>query len=233
MKKIKDYLAGIIFLGVGILFFGIFSIFGTIDNSFKRDAIKTTGVISQIYYNYSAIEESDEVDVIVSFKDSLGIEHEGRSNYYSSDMKIGDPIVIYYKETNPNDFRVESSSFMNLIFYVVSGICVGIGILLIVIPFLKEKKGNKLINTGVKLTATITNVSLNTSYQVNGKSPYVINASFIYEGLVYETKSNNLWYEVGFIIDSKGIKELPVYIEPGNPKKNYLDTRELEQYVGK
>lgn len=233
MKKIKDYLAGIIFLGVGILLFGIFSIFGAVDNSFKKDAIKTTGVISQIYYNYSAIEESDEVDVIVSFKDSLGIEHEGRSNYYSSDMKIGDPIVIYYKENNPNNFRVESSPFMNLIFYVVSGICVGIGILLIIIPFLKEKKGNKLIKTGVKLTATITNVFLNSSYQVNGRSPYVINASFIYEGLVYETKSNNLWYDAGFIIDSKGIKELPVYIEPGNPKKNYLDTRELEQYIGK
>ena len=231
MKKYKDYLIGIIFLIVGIVLLVIFSIFNIIDNNFKKDAIKTVGIIQDIIYDY--VGEDTDIDVIISYQDSKEIKHIAKSNYYSNTMRIGDEITVYYKDDNPSKIVVEKNDFVSYIPFILSSLFIILGIVLIIVPILNQIKGKKLISTGLRLNATINSVDLNTRYQINGRSPYIIRASFTYNNIIYETKSNNIWYEVGVIIDNKGIKELPVYINTNNPKKNYLDTKELEQYVGK
>jgi len=115
----------------------------------------------------------------------------------------------------------------------MSSLFIVLGGVFIVIPIVKKNQGKKLIKNGLKLSATITSVTINSSYQINGRSPYVINASFMYQDLMYEARSNNIWYDASFIVNNFNIHELPIYIEYNNPKKYYLDTSDLEKYVGK
>lgn len=231
MKKFNDYLVGIIFFIVGIIFFGILLFFNHRDNEFMKHSVKVVGVIENINYDYGI--DDDTIDVYVSYKDLDGVNHKGRSNYSSSNMNIGDKIDVYYDINNPSSFIVKKDAIFDYIFFGISGLFIVLGGILIVVPIIKKNQGSNLIKNGIKLTATITSVTMNNNYQVNGKSPYIINASFIYQDLMYEAKSKNIWYNAEFIINNYNIKELPVYIEINNPKKYYLDTTELEKYGGK
>ena len=231
MKKINDYLAGIIFVIVGVIFLNVSLIFNYKDNEFIKKSAKVVGVIEDINIDYGF--DDDTYDIYISYKDLNGEYHRGKSNYSSNTMRIGDRVDVYYDINNPSSFIIKPNDYFNYIFFGMSSLFILLGGLLIVIPIIKKKNGLKLIDNGIKLNATISSVAINSGYQVNGKSPYVINVSFIYQDLMYEAKSNNIWYDAEYIINNYNIKELPIYIEINNPKKYYLDTSELEKYVGK
>ena len=233
MKNIKDYLVGIIFLIIGIIFGIIITVMKISENKFINNSIETIGIIENIRYNYSTFDDNDSIDVIISYQDKQGKKYTNKSDYYSSNMQEGEKITVYYSKDNPNKFIVKKADFFNYIFYGMSSLFIILGIILIIIPYIKKKKGLNLRYTGIKLMATITSVSLNKSYNINGKSPYVIYANYIYNDLVYEAKSNNIWYEVEYILNTYQIKELPIFINPTNPKKYYLDINEIEEHLGK
>lgn len=231
MKKSKDYLLGILFTLVGIVFLVIVFFINKSEDDFKKMAIKTTGVIHDINYKYDNLDNTDETIVIISFKDKNGVEHEARSNTYSSDMRIGKEIVVYYDENNPTKIVVEKSNIFNYILYGLPIIFVIVGIVIIIKKISKSTNGKKLMETGIKVMANISDVSLNTGYVVNGRSPYVVRVGFIYQDIMYEAKTENLWFDVPNILNTFFIKSLPVYFEQENPKNNYVDTSELEKYV--
>ena len=231
MKKIYDYLIGIIFLAIGIIFLGITVFMNNSDKEFIKHAYKTIGTIENIDIDYG-IDDTD-YDVYVSYKDISGNIHRGRSDYSSSSMRVGDKITVYYDKENPDKFRVKKEDYLNYIFIGMSGLFIILGGVLSINPIIQTQKGNKLMKNGIKLTATISSVLLNNRYQVNGRSPYIINVSFMYQDLLYEARSKNIWYDVELIIKNNNIKELPIYIEINNPKKYYLDTSEFEKYIGK
>lgn len=231
MKKINDYLVGIIFFIVGVIFLIVLLIFNYNDKKFINNSVKVIGVIEDIRVDYGIDDET--YDVYISYKDLNGQMHRGKSNYSSNLMNVGDKIDVYYDINNPSSFKVKPDDFFNYIFLGMSSLFIILGSFLLILPIMKKNQNKKLLKNGIRLVATINSVIIDNRYQVNGKSPYVIYASFIYHDLVYEAKSNNIWYNAEFIVNNYNIKELPIYIEVNNPKKYYLDTSELEKYVGK
>jgi len=83
MKKFNDYLVGIIFFSIGIVFLIVKLVMSNIDNQFIQNAYKTVGTIQSITVDYGI---DDDYDVYVSYKDYLGENHVGKSNYSSSFM---------------------------------------------------------------------------------------------------------------------------------------------------
>ena len=223
--KIKN-LVSFIFIFIGTLFLLIGIFVPKSMNKKVENAIETRGTIIEIY---------DE-DVYVSFESRTGEEYKIKSNYYSSDMRIGDKVKVYYNELNPNDAKVDIaniSMLLQIIFLSIGGLLIVISIILLISSIRGSGTKKKLLTSGLMLNATISSVDCNTYIDINGRHPYIIRANFIYNGLTYETKSENMWNDPQFILNNYNIRELPVYIDSTNPKTNYLDISEIKNKLGK
>lgn len=214
----------LIFISIGILFFIITKfMFYEFNKPIENDK-ETFAIITSI----------DE-DVYLSFTDDNGEIYNVKSNYKSSDMKIGDRIKVHYNSKNPLIMKVDIDEFdkiFSLVFYGTSIFMISIGLIILIIALKVSTNRRKLLNSGLMLNATIISVNYNQYININGKHPYTIIASFIYNGETYETKSENLWFDAKNIIDNYNIRELPVYIDTNNPKLNILDTSIIKDKLG-
>ena len=79
----------------------------------------------------------------------------------------------------------------------------------------------RLKENGLLIYANYIEAVLNTSYIVNGKSPYKIICEWVNPtgGNKYTFKSKNIWTNPENIIKERGIKQFPVFF---NNEKNYL-----------
>ena len=230
MKKIP-ILLGIIFISIGL--FTIFVLNNTSIFNFRMG-------IKNPRETYATITRIDNEDVYIKY-DVNGEEYERKANFYSSDMEEGEEIKIIYEKDNPKKFNIKIQDYfdshgnffnMKYIFYIVPGIFILIGTILLLLAIFSGNRNKKLLNTGLMLMAKIQSVEYNPFVNINGRHPYVIRASFTYNNLIYETKSENLWFDAKYIIDTFGITEVSVYIDPDNPKKNIIDTREIKSKLG-
>ena len=224
MKKTVLLITGVFFLIMGGLFCGIYKIVVNNYENFKIDAEETIATIVEVDH------EKDEA--IIIYNDNSGNEHRVHSDYYSFDMEVGDELKVYYKKTNPSKFQADVSPLLtvfNYVFYGVGGLLILIGTIMIVISIRNSIRSKKLLSEGFRINATIKDVMCNTMINVNGKHPYIIKATFEYNGVTYDAKSKNLWFDASDVINTYGIKEVPVCININNPKEYVMDLSELEQ----
>ena len=97
----------------------------------------------------------------------------------------------------------------------------------------KHTSKNALLTSGTRVYANITDININTSYNVNGRHPYVIHCQWTHptSGITYLFKSGNLWFNPDFLIRERNIVSLPVYLNMEKPKKYYIDISELSDKV--
>ena len=87
----------------------------------------------------------------------------------------------------------------------------------------------RLVANKEKIYADYDRIEMNTSEKVNGKHPYIVFCrGKISTGEVMEFKSENVWYDPTRKIEDRGIKKIPVYVNPNKPKKYYVSLEELE-----
>ena len=230
--KKAEWLFGIIFSVVGLIFFIAGIAMTSYDTNFKKDALETTAVISSIEtYRDSDGDTSHKVYVKYTVD---GKEYEERLNYYSSGMRMGNEIQIYYKPEQPNRILGKSEfSFPGLIFSLMGFICAAIGLVFIFNKVMKIKNRKYLMENGELVYAEITEVNYNRSYSVNGRNPYTITCKWVdpSTGMYYFFKSETIWFDPEPIIRERDIKTLPVYIDRYNPKKYAVSCEELESMV--
>jgi hypothetical protein len=122
---------------------------------------------------------------------------------------IGLGIVAFYSQTYA--------------LFAVSIILFGIAIAIRV--YLRDKAKTKayLLQSGQLIRADITDISLNQSIMVNGKSPFQIIAQWHDKtnNQMYIYKSDNFWFNPTQFVSDKTIS---VYIDLNNPKKYHMDT---------
>lgn len=218
-------LVGAIFMFVGIIFLGA-SVFIFRDSSeFFQEAISTEGTISDIYLEES--EKSDVHRVIVSYKADSELM-SGRLNYYSSTMKIGDQLTLYYHPDNPSRVRGGASMFLDWIFFGAALSTVALGSLLVGFSVRKKKLKKRLLESGMRLSAVITDVRLKQNESVNGRHPYVVDCEYrTPEGSVYVFSSGALWDRpADDVIDSV----VYVYVDPKNYRKYYVDVSTIPSH---
>lgn len=102
--------------------------------------------------------------------------------------------------------------------------CLGIGFLSY-IKFHKRRRA-QLLAEGTCIYAVITEVSMDTRFEFNGRHPLVIwcQAQNPEDGCVYIFRSEDIWYDPRPYLYDAGVEMLPVYVDPDNYKRYAVDT---------
>lgn len=230
MKK-TEWLLMIVFLiaGIGMIVGGVY--IQNENNKFMKNAKKTTATITRIDVSYDSDGDSDH-DVYVEYA-VKGERYTGRLNEYNSGMYEGKDITIYYNPENPRDFRGTSSSISSYIIMGIGAVFTIISSVFIVKKVRTGGKSKKLKKAGLLLEADITNITLNESYSVNRKHPYIIECSGVINGLVHNFKSENIWFDAPMIYNNLGVKKIFVYVNPEKVTEYYVDVKNYERFLGK
>lgn len=228
MKTLREKLVFIIFaiVGAGLIMGGAFAISSNL--KFKETAIKTQATIMDIDTHRDSDGDTSHT-VYVEFEVDNNT-YDGTLGYYSSGMYIGGKTDIYYDPLNPNNFRSSSNDFLGIILIGMGLIFFFIGAGSIFNAIAKKNKNNRLMETGTMISVEFDRVELNTSYQVNGRSPYRIVCRGV-ENDYNEYISENLWKNPERFIKDREINNFSVYIDVENPKKYYMPLDELNEFL--
>lgn len=228
MKILKILGAIFSLIGLAIIIFGINIIIA--NNEFMKTAELTEGIITDIE-SYRDSDGDRHYIVYVQYEVE-GRSYEDSSRFYSSNMRKGDDIKVYYNPERPSDFKVTGETTFNTIFPIAfGGIFFIIGMCIMLPPIIKTKMQNKVKQYGELINAEIDDIDINYSMSVNGRHPYVIVCSWKdpNSGELYQFRSNNLWFDPEKLLE--GRKTLEVYVDMQKPKKYYVDTSQIEALV--
>lgn len=198
MKKVKSPAYVYIFLfvyivGLAILAGGI--AFGVMGINYKKNGTEVNATITKIVVRGS---DNDSHDVYVSY------EYEGvaytnkRINTYMSSWEVGKEIKLYVMPYDPSKPKsVVGYKIANIVLTSIGIFYTSVMMILIIITFKKTKESRLLLETGTKVSATITEICTDTKITVNGRHPYkYLNCSI--DGKIYKSKSfKNLNVNIG------------------------------------
>lgn len=230
--KLKLKNANSVLLLIGILF----SVIGTaflvagiavliIHNTFMDNAVQTEAEITLIEsesYRRNGKTHTDH-DVWVEYEID-GEVYEEELGYYNSGMNEGDKIDVYYDPDNPSDVS-SGSKILELIFILIGGVFAVLGVILIIVNILSGNRRKKLMQTGERLTGTITDVVMNNAVRINGHHPFKAECEVInpFDGEKYLYSSENVTCNISELVG----REVTVYVDRNNKKKYYVDIFEL------
>lgn len=226
-KNKTEYLVWGIFFAVGMLFLIIGTVI-SIEKFNYDDIVETKGVISDITVKGSGDNTTHTVTVKYYVD---GMECQSILGSYSSSYRVGKTIEMYYHEDNIYDIGTKSSDKLFLLFPGFGLLFALIGGIGLYVLLSKKSRHRKLIENGRLIQADYIETTFNRSYTVNGRHPYIIICKWISDedGMERTFESQNLWDDPQEIIESRGIVTFPVYLNTKNPKKYYLDIREIEE----
>ena len=118
-----------------------------------------------------------------------------------------------------------SVTIFTILFCSIGGVFTIIGASFLIVTLLSKKKRKKLIETGRKYYAEVTDAIINYHVQVNCKNPYRLDCKYIDEvtGITYLYRSDNVWDNPDQYI---GL-QVPVYVNPNKTKEYYVAVEEL------
>lgn len=217
-----------IFIGLLIIIGGLVGIYFVFQYEGK---IETTGVITQIS-TYETSDDKAEHEVYVSYVVD-GEEYESKLNGYSSGFYEGQELDIYYDSDNPNKIGSKSLDYILFLIPVFGLVFLIIGGTGKIIKIKKKSLEKNLRKNGQLIQANYVETILNKSYSINHKHPYNIICEWQnpQNNEKYEFKSINLWENPENIIKEKNITTFPVYINPENMKKYFVDIDILTENI--
>lgn len=137
----------------------------------------------------------------------------------------GESVEVLYQPGAPRDARINGFVSLWLGPMIVGGIgsiffLIGGGIALASV--LQGRKEEYLRQNGTRILTTFQSVELNTSLAVNGRHPFRVFTQWTNPSTseIHVFESENLWFDPSPHINNRTIT---VFIEPGNPKKYYVD----------
>jgi len=192
----------------------------------RKAPVKCVGVISSIEMktSMSRDEFDDGIDLWMYVKYTVdGKEYETKMADCSEKAKVGDSVVIYYHRYNP--YLVKPNLFIvhEYVLAVVFLILALTGLFIFVFVMRRYFIRRRLLRLGNIVQAEFESVECNESVEVNGKNPYKICCRWKNEkdGEPYWFMSDRILYDPTEIIERKGIKTFPVYIDYANPERCY------------
>lgn len=164
---------------------------------------------------------------IITF-DYYGTKTEFYSSYSSSDMRIGDEVVVYFPPDHPEEAEIKgffNQWFLPLFFSLFALVFGGIGFIGLSkqLKRLNAKRDLFTYGKGRKTSLPITDILVDSSFKVNGRSPYVIICQLNdpISNKVYEYKSYYIWYNPSELLKDR--KEIDTYIDPNKLSSYYMD----------
>ena len=211
-------ISGVIFLVSGILLFNHTN--NLINNSQKAEA-----VIS----NISCVK--DDCTAIVEF--NVGnIKYSGELSKYSSMMKKGDNVLVYYNPSSPDDFKCGVTYTFSYLFIAIGTLITLASLFFMVKTNMKYKKYTNVKLNGIKIDAKIISIDVDNSISDKGVNPYYITCLGINPISRKEETfiSENLWFDVRKVVESNNIVSLPVFIDDLNSTNYSVDTSSIKKF---
>jgi hypothetical protein len=217
-----------IFLAVGLGLLAGAVYWGYQSGSEASEFVRAEGTVVDLQYD----EDSDGSGVyrpLVEFVDAGGSRRTFLSSYgsYPAPYDVGDKVGVLYNPADPADATVDSFGALYLGPLIVGSL--GLVFALIggfaeVYHARRKSQIESLRQRGKRIEADLVRVNLNTSIQVNGRSPYRIECQWQNPGdnKVYQYTSENIWYDPSAYLGER--KKLTVYIDASRPKVHWIDT---------
>ena len=226
--KVTEWILGIIFLvgGIAVVIGGIF-LYNS-NTKFKEVAIPTTATVVSV----SKHTDTDDDTTYTIYVKYFINEKEYHGNYSTSSYVFeGDTVNIYYDKNNPYKIKNSISNVGPIIMTVMGIICGGVGFGIVINKILKITKKSSLLENGELVIANLEEITMNYSYSVNDRHPWIIICSGedAITGEKYTFKSENIWYNPEPIIQEKNITTFNVYVDKNNHKRYYVSLDDLKR----
>lgn len=223
--KITEWIVASIFAIVGLVMI-VLGIFLTIETSeFRKTAIETTAEVISVGRDTDT-DGDIHYNVYVSY--NVGNEVYESSYSTSSYTREGSSITVYYDPENPTDMRTSTSNLFGIIMSVMGIVFSVIGLGLLFNKLNKNATKKKLLESGERINAELQEVTINYSYSVNNRHPFIIICQGRnINGELTVFQSENIWYNPENLIKERNITTFPVYIDPNNQKKYYVALEEV------
>lgn len=186
----------------------------------QKNGIRVESTVSEVHRTST---KNPFHTVTVSFNTTDGNQVTGKA-YSRQNLSAGDKVMIWYDKTDP-----QKIDFGNTVGYNMRGVIIG-GLLFFLLFFVfvrsasADNANNKLIRSGMKITAEFVSVDRNEKYRMGEHNPWFIKCKWI------DSRNNREYQFVSkdYTIDPapylNGRYHIDVYIDPANPGKYYMDT---------
>ena len=200
----------------GTLFLAVAAVMLIVFGSIKASHIKTEAVI--IGFGRDSTDIQFNAD---------GKIYTHRLNSYSSGWKKGDKLTVYYDPADPEDVTDGFVMwFLPTLFGGMGALFAVIGIIPAVAGKNSDSRKKHLLENGVRIDAVIISAAPNYRVSINHRNPYIITCGYTdSEGKTHIFKSGNIF---GFPNRPLIGETVPVWYEPGNLNKYFVDTSALE-----
>jgi hypothetical protein len=199
--------------------------------SFLAQASTAQGTVIDLVRSRSSSSSSSSSSStyapVVRFVTAKGekIEFTSSSSSNPPSHSQGESVEVLYQPGAPRDARINGFVSLWLGPMIVGGIgsiffLIGGGIALASV--LQGRKEAYLRQSGTRILTTFQSVELNTSLSVNGRHPFRVSTQWTNPSTseIHVFESENLWFDPSPHINDRPIT---VFIEPGNPKKYFVD----------
>lgn len=194
---------------------------------FLEDAHAAKGVVIDLV-RQDTKTGADLLYPVVRYEDEQGRTVEFRSSYgtYPASYHRGEEVQVLFVPGEPESAQIDSSFSLwaPVIFTAALGMLfflIAVG--LTIVPALRSGGVRKLRQSGRLVQGQFQCVERNTGFEVNGKNPYRIVCQWQNPATsdIHVFRSDNLWFDPTDHIQRESI---PVYINPSNPKRYWVDT---------
>jgi hypothetical protein len=235
MKTISIVKYVFLLVGCGLLIGAVFLFKDT--QSFLKIAERTDGKVVDLVAFESTDTDDNRRSVtyapVVEFltKEGEKITFTSSTRSYPPSYSRGEAVEIFYLPGNPEKAKINDFFSLWGIAVVFGGLGIvffltGTGIIFFI--WRKKRSDENLKLYGTKIQAKFMSVEINSSLQVNGRSPWRILAQWQNPATskVHVFNSNNLWFDPTDLIEGASIT---VFINRKNLKKYYVDTSFLPE----
>ena len=209
-------IAGIVFAVAGYFLYNN-------NQKFKSIAKETNATIIEI--------NSEDTRVKVEFN-ADNKKYTVELSEYSSSMKVGGSITVYYDPSNPENVRSTVGGTISYIFMGLGIVVAVSGLFVMIKTNLKYRRYMNVESSGIRKDAKIVSVDMDNTVNLNGKNPYYVTCQGLnpISGRDEYFRSTNIWIDARKIIEDNHIEILPIYIDQNNSTNYTVDIKEIEKY---
>ena len=182
------------------------------------------------YYKNIGVMNKDSGAAIIITYDFKGKEYMCDLDYYSSEITIGQTLIIYLSEDDPTDFIYEKENKFGLYFCMIVGLSLLVGGLAF---FFINKHNNKvnitLLKEGKVIEATILYADEDERKSSFDKHPFIFTC--VYKNS--ETNEEKIYTSDSVYCKNKVIsyigKTIKIYVDPNDYNNYYIDIKQFEK----
>lgn len=221
----------IIFAAVGSALLVVAALLYQHTRSFIGEATTAQGTVIELQPVRS--DGSTTYRPVVRFKDQRGetIEFSSSSSSSPPSYSRGEIVTVLYRPGNPQDAQIDGFFSLWGGSVIVAGLGSVFGLIgggIIVGRRFIRVRDEGLRRSGTPIETEFQSVQLNTAIEVNGRHPFRVLTQWQNPATsqIHVFHSHNLWFDPTKYLTEK---QITVYIQPGNPKKYYVDLSFLPQ----